>query len=187
MNLISLKLSWKWGGAKEVTCPDTMTLEEIAREHGFADIAETSPLYISRGEIVDPQFTLRSHQIVDGQKIILYLPSSAQPRRLQRSARDSCVPRVMKYRTLCDIEDEETARQSDQDFANWESVPTLPLVMKDLLTMIEDEESRQKIQRRPMPTVLLPSTRISEDPLPRLSDLEPSWMTAAGLSFTDLS
>jgi hypothetical protein len=185
MNIISLKLTWKWGGAKKITCSDTMTLEEVARDHGFADVSETTPLYISRGEILDPIFTLRALEIADGQNIIVYLPTSARSRRPQRSARDLWLP-ARRYRTLRDIEEEEEARLADQDFANWESARAFPLVMKQLLTMIEDEEAEQTIETPPMPTILMPSTQISEDPLPRLPDLRPSWMAASGLTFTDL-
>jgi hypothetical protein len=185
MEIISVTFAWKWGGAKVVTCSDTVTLEEIARDHGFADISETPPLYISRGRILDPLFTLRALRIAHGQKIIAYLPASARPRRPQQTRADL---RAVRYWTLSDVEDEEASRQADQDFANWECSRAFPAVARDLLAVMEAEDARQtaEAEPEPAPTVLLPATQISEDPLPRLSDRERSWMTALNLGFTDL-
>jgi hypothetical protein len=176
MNIISLKLAWKWGGAKEVTCADAMTVEEVARDHGFTDVAEAAPLYISRGKVLAPELTLRAHQIADGQKIIAYLPSAARARRPQLLAE----PPAVRCRAMCDIEDGEASRQADQDFAHWESARNLPLVMGELLAMIEDEAERStRIEEvsevPPMPTVVRASARISEDPLPRLPNLGRGW------------
>jgi hypothetical protein len=46
---ICVKMAWKWGGTKTITCLDTMTVEEVAEQHGFTGISEMTPRFISRG------------------------------------------------------------------------------------------------------------------------------------------
>jgi hypothetical protein len=107
-----------------------MILEEVACEH-----CRDAPLNISGGTIIDPENTLRFHQIADSQKVIVFVPSSALPWGPDLSAKDFCLPQVFNSRTPYGFEDEEIAQEADHDFTNWEYAPTC--------------------QRPPMPTVLL--------------------------------
>jgi hypothetical protein len=55
-------MTWKWGGAKIITCYEATTLEEVAQENGFTGNSEHTVLFISRGRILPPEFTLHAHQ-----------------------------------------------------------------------------------------------------------------------------
>jgi hypothetical protein len=165
MQTICIKMAWKWGGAKTFTCPDTMTIEEVAEQHGFMDISETTPQFLSRGRILTPEFTLRAHHIHDGQTIIAYLPANVRPLKsgTRRESQCSCARGRYSHSYITGI---ESAKQADRDFHNWECNRAYPLALAELLRMIEKEDEQSRIPSSSHTTVLAASANISDEPLP---------------------
>jgi hypothetical protein len=163
MEEVNFKMTWKWGGAKDITCAKTLTVEEVAIAHGFADHLTKNPIFITRGRIMNPHFTLRAHNVSEGQRIIAYLPAPEGSRSQRRITFESCDFDDV----IGKIELQEAARQADQDFANWEMSPMFPLIMTELLHGIEEEDGEGGMGDF-QTTVVLQTHAISEAPLPRL-------------------
>jgi hypothetical protein len=52
MNAVTVTVTWKWGGAKTITCCEAMTMEEVAQENGFTGNSDQTLLFISRNRIL---------------------------------------------------------------------------------------------------------------------------------------
>jgi hypothetical protein len=135
-----------------------MTIEEVARENGLVSPSHCEPLYISRGQILVPEFTLRAHFIKDGQLIVVHQPEEV------------FIPPFSSWETETSeaIEWIEAAKQADQDFAKWETRTGLPLVLHELLEMTEENEKEERMETQSPATVIPIRKSISESPLPRL-------------------
>jgi hypothetical protein len=189
MKTVTLKMTWKWGGSKIITCSSALSIEEVAEEHGFAAIGDISAVFISRGRILAPEFTLHAYKIQDGQTIIAYIPS--QPKQssapiIPPLAISEFSPMFL-YDTLEIIEAGEAARNADQDFANWEIFSTFPGLLNEMMTLIESEEQLHRFPGRPEKTIIMPGTQISEAPLPELITPEPLWFQGSRVAFCDFS
>jgi hypothetical protein len=189
MKTITVKMTCKSSGSRTITCSNMTTLEEVARENGFADAANSSAVFISRGSILVPQFTLHAHQIEDGQTIIVHVPSNPKPRpaRLPPAWYESKFASYREYITLEEIEADEASKAADQDFMNWEMSPSFPGVMRDVLEMIEAEDARRMVPTLTEKTVIAPSSAISETPLPMFPGEDTFWRRFTAIPICDSS
>jgi hypothetical protein len=175
MNTIAIHMTWKWGGAKEITCSEAQTIREIADENGFLDVADRDPLFISRGRILRAEITLYGNGVRDGQTLIAFLPGTARVRRLAGGplSRFSRFSSILEAETLADIKAFEMARSADRDFANWETERRYPLILAELIDSIEADEAECRSALDSEVTVVRSSAAISEAPLPLLVDQPP--------------
>jgi hypothetical protein len=181
-------MTWKCGDSKIITCSNASTIEEVAQEHGFMLKGDISPVFISRGQILAPEFTLHKHNIQNGQNIIVYMPARAKKRPspvLTPLALSNFSP-MFEFDTLEAIEAEEAAKTADQDFANWETSRSFPALLKEMMTLMEKEEKLYTWAERTEKTVIEPGTQISETPLPELITHDSYWLRASGLTFCNL-
>jgi hypothetical protein len=146
-----------------------MTLQEVAREHGFVASSGPHPIFIYRGRVLDPEFTLHFHHITDGSTVIAYV----------RRPRPQLGPRIpgplhirwalmAEPQTREEICADESARLIDRNFLNWEMRKDYPGVLDDILKAYEMEEAKAAPLSREE-TIVAPISEISDRPLPQLS------------------
>jgi hypothetical protein len=166
MKQLVFAMTWKWGGAKVITCPADMALEEVAAANGFSEVHRTEPVFIYKGRVLQPELTLQYHKIPNGATIIAYIGFACRQVAPKYRPRPPCPwPRA---ESLDEVRDREMARIVDQDFRCWENVRIFPQVLKDVL--LEEEREQQKSDTQPQPdeTILAPSHAPSDAPLPAL-------------------
>jgi hypothetical protein len=121
------------------------------------------PLFISRGRILEPYFTLRFHQIKSCQTIIAYVPSAVQGCPSARAHVGKWRP-LTQSQTMQGIAHIETLRMLDTNFTHWQAKRELPNVMKQVLRAIEEADSENAAPETGE-TVVRPATAISDRPL----------------------
>jgi hypothetical protein len=166
MNTITIKMTWKWGGAKIITCSESRTIDDIATNNGFTELNGHIPCFICKGRILSPAFTLHYHQIKTGDVIFVHLPMVQT--KILPLVRRQCFRKFspfMTEQTMTQIQDEETAKSVDRDFLNWETVRVFPMVLQEMLTMQEESEAETKSVEM---TVVQHSREISSAPIPTL-------------------
>jgi hypothetical protein len=160
-----LKMTWRHGGAKIISCTDLATVEEIAIENGFVPIPSQSPTFVSGGRILLPQFTLRWNEIKSGATIVAHHPAylSWRSPSVTEWAGQGCPLRLPP--TCAD----EAARMIDRGFLQWETGREFPLALAELLKEEEAADEENRIEALSWPTIVRPSTAISDAPLPLLT------------------
>jgi hypothetical protein len=156
---VAIKMRWKWGGGKVISCSSAMTLEEIAREYGFAQETGPLPIFIADGEILSPEFTLHWLQIASGQTIIAY-SANPETRRVSTrmfKGRDSYVQGVRN----------EASRIVDMGFRKWENNRSFPRVLRQLHDQELAKEGQPAYDYDS--TIVAASGEISDEPLPQLN------------------
>jgi hypothetical protein len=93
---------------------------------------------------------------------------------------------LWEFDTLETIEAEEAARNADRGFANWETSRSFPLLLREMITLMEKEENHCTWLERPEKTVVEPGTQISETPLPELITRDSYWLRASGLTYCNM-
>jgi hypothetical protein len=160
MHKITFTLAWNRGGAIVVTCSESTTLQEVVRDLGFT----CDPLFISQGRTLDPDFTIRHHQLKNGQKVIAYLRKASIPAAPQYFSK--WTP-LMQSRTLAKLTEHEIIREVDRAWQRWELKRNATSVMTEILSRIEASEIQKAAVKREE-TIISPATDISECPLPSL-------------------
>jgi hypothetical protein len=54
------------------------------------------------------------------------------------------------------------------------------------MQVMEGEENQRRVERLPQDTIVVPSTEISETPLPQLINPNRAWMRSSGLTFSEV-
>jgi hypothetical protein len=176
MNTITIKMTWKWGGAKIITCSESFTIDDIATNNGFTELNGYVPCFICKGRILSPAFTLYYHQIKTGDVILDHL--SMVQTQIPPLVRRQCFRKFstfMAEHTMAQIQDEETAKSVDKDFLNWEMVRTFPIVLQEMLAKQEESESETETETETETepksvemTVVQHNREVSSAPLPIL-------------------
>jgi hypothetical protein len=42
-------MTWKWDGAKIITCSESLTIDDVATNNGFAELNGSVPCFICKG------------------------------------------------------------------------------------------------------------------------------------------
>jgi hypothetical protein len=168
MDTITVRMTWTWGGSRQVRCSKAQTIHEVACENGFLGVADRDPLFLSQGQILAAELTLHGNGVRDGQTVLAYLPRGACTCPVDRGP----FAGFPRFQSLPDIERLEAWRAADRTFANWEMECKYPLVLADLLHGVEAEEGEYLSTFVPQVTVVRPAAGISDTPLPGVTDPE---------------
>jgi hypothetical protein len=162
MNTVTFTLTWNWGGAMSVTVCEALTLQEVASEWGFATKSAVDSLFISRGRILEPYFTLHYHRIKSGQKVIAYTPNGAQASGIPppKTWRLPMSPQAIEKITQI-----EAFRLFDMQFKHSEA-------KREFLNLVGtawgaiDKSASEKVEPIREETVVIAAAQISVLPLP---------------------
>jgi hypothetical protein len=178
---VVIKMRWKWGSEKAIACSSTMTLEEVARDHGFAHPSGALPIFIADGKILSPELTLHWHRVTNGQTIIVYLPNAETP---TRASLVSQTPRRFKgSEYYAQDAMREAGRVVDIGFRKWENNRSFPRVLRQIYNQELAEEGQPP--RACASTVVTPSPGICDEPLPELHTAKQTLCVIPRLKRTD--
>jgi hypothetical protein len=167
METITVKMSWKWGGAKEIACSEALTVDEVAQENGFGDIEGLQLCFVSRGRILSPIITLHGNKVQNGDTILVHAAKTrSQSLRVVRRQCFSRFSRLMEFGSLAEIRESEMGKLADRGHANWENFRLYPILLESMLK--GKEEKSRKDSKEPSRTVIPTNAGISETPLPDL-------------------
>jgi hypothetical protein len=74
MSTVIVRIAWKWGGGRVVSCSGADAVAEVARENGSCEPGVIAPVFVWRGRVLAAEFTLRWNKVETGDRIIAFIP-----------------------------------------------------------------------------------------------------------------
>jgi hypothetical protein len=151
-----IQVQWHWGGRTSISTFSHEIIGEVLSDHGFS-VPDGATLFVAhRGRLIDPRFSFLYYRVQSNDLFVCLAKPSAPPPAFCNSIFSITFEQWENGRLA------EDAKLKDLSFAGWESHPSFPLILRDLMSEIEGEREAEEC----FPTVLAAAPRISETPLP---------------------